>query len=114
MFRSLGRCQLALLAGLIEELAAAASAGGLAAHLKSEPFDLEGVDIGTLEQSEGQARFGENTVRIGDNDPSWGKPDATVTIVEFGDFLCPYCKRRAAALRQLKEKVRRGQAARGV
>ena len=94
------------LAGLIEkELAAAASAGGLAAHLKSEPFDLEGVDIGTLEQKrEGQARFGESTVRIGDNDPSWGKPDATVTIVEFGDFLCPYCKRGAAALRQLKEK----------
>ena len=94
------------LASLIDkELAAAKSAGGLKALLKTEPFDVEGVDIGTLEQKrEGQARFGESTVRIGDNDPSWGQSDATVTIVEFGDFLCPYCKRGAAALRQLKEK----------
>ena len=94
------------LAGLIDkELAAVKDAGGLKALLKTEPFDLEGIDVGTLEQKrEGQARFGESTVRISDNDPSWGKSDAAVTIVEFGDFLCPYCKRGAAALRQLKEK----------
>ncbi len=101
-----GTTPAAALATLIDqELKAGQEAGGLKALLKTEPFDLEGVDTGTLEQKkEGEARFGENKVRITDNDPSWGKPDAKVTIVEFGDFLCPYCKRGAAALRQLKTK----------
>jgi protein-disulfide isomerase len=94
------------LAALVEaELGRAEKAGGLDALLAQPPFDLEGVDIGTLAvKKEGEARFGKNEVRISDADPSWGNADAAVTIVEFGDFLCPYCARGAEALSQIKEK----------
>jgi protein-disulfide isomerase len=35
--------------------------------------------------------------------PSFGAPDARVTIVEFSDFQCPYCAEAARTLRKLKE-----------
>ena len=36
--------------------------------------------------------------------PRWGAADAKVTIVEFSDFQCPYCKQGAEILKQIKNK----------
>lgn len=38
-----------------------------------------------------------------DNDPSFGKKNAKVTIIEFSDFQCPFCKRSRATLDQIKK-----------
>jgi protein-disulfide isomerase len=35
--------------------------------------------------------------------PSFGAPDARVTIVEFSDFQCPYCAEAARTLKKVKE-----------
>ncbi|EPG75362.1 thioredoxin-like domain protein [Leptospira fainei serovar Hurstbridge str. BUT 6] len=42
-------------------------------------------------------------VSTGDN-PSIGPKDAKITIVEFSDFECPYCKRSQDVTKQLREK----------
>ena len=44
------------------------------------------AEIGTTQES-----TGPTTVSI-DNDPVMGNIDAPVTIIEFGDFECPFCK----------------------
>lgn len=39
-----------------------------------------------------------------DDDPFWGPEDAPVTIIEFSEFLCPYCQRFALqTLPQIKQ-----------
>jgi protein-disulfide isomerase len=35
--------------------------------------------------------------------PSFGAPDARVTIVEFSDFQCPYCAEAARTMKKIKE-----------
>lgn len=47
---------------------------------------------------------GTMVVDFSDDDPSLGNPEATVTIVEFGDFQCPFCARLFhETLPQIKE-----------
>lgn len=43
-------------------------------------------------------------IPITSGDPAWGRNSAPVTIVEFGDFQCPFCSRVAITLNQLREK----------
>jgi protein-disulfide isomerase len=40
-------------------------------------------------------------VPVGDTDHVIGPPDASINIVEYGDFECPNCKQAAPALKQL-------------
>lgn len=46
-----------------------------------------------------------NAEGLADDDPSLGNPEAPVTVVEFSDFQCPFCRRLyIQTLPQLKEK----------
>lgn len=42
-------------------------------------------------------------VEVG-NAPTFGKPDAKVTVIEFSDFQCPFCARAADTVNELKKK----------
>jgi protein-disulfide isomerase len=41
-------------------------------------------------------------VPVTDRDPTWGSPDAPVTIVEWSDFECPFCAHVGETLAELK------------
>lgn len=36
------------------------------------------------------------------NDPTIGRADAPITVIEFSDFQCPYCERGQAVVKQLR------------
>ncbi len=44
----------------------------------------------------------EGSIPISPRDPSWGGRNAPVTLIEFGDFECPFCKKVDVTLAALK------------
>ena len=45
------------------------------------------------------------TPPVGDRDHTLGPPDAAVTLVEYGDYECPYCGRAFPIVQQLREEM---------
>jgi len=62
-----------------------------------------GGDITKEGASAGAADHSAASVPVTANDPSWGSPNAPVTIVEISDFQCPFCSRVGPTLKQVKD-----------
>jgi protein-disulfide isomerase len=50
-----------------------------------------------------------SSVPIHTDDPSWGSPDAAVTLVAFLDYECPYCSEAYGTLTELHQAYESGQ-----
>ena len=54
------------------------------------------------ESPPGSLPLPDGAVPVTAKDPTWGNPEAPVTIVVFSDFQCPFCARAGETLDQLK------------
>ena len=57
----------------------------------------------TSKQRESSARA-KNVRPVGKNDHLYGSPSAEITLIEYSDFECPYCKRFHPTAKQLVDK----------
>ncbi|MDY6770679.1 MAG: thioredoxin domain-containing protein [Candidatus Nanohaloarchaea archaeon] len=69
--------------------------GGSSGAVSAAPTDTEPTDTDTQPTQGNQRQDSAVTVSSisFDDDPTIGSPDAPVTIVYWGDFQCPFCKR---------------------
>ncbi len=56
----------------------------------------EGTAGGSIDHS-------ASPIPITKDDPSWGNPEAPVTVVEISDFECPFCSRVNPTMKQIKD-----------
>ncbi|NLD28605.1 MAG: Disulfide bond formation protein D precursor [bacterium ADurb.Bin270] len=89
---------LAVIIGLI-----AIRVWGSVSHGKSADSDVD-------QQAKYFSMQGKSSIDIDPNWPVWGNPDADVTIVEFSEYQCPFCKIAAFGVKpylyDFKDKVR--------
>ena len=81
-------------------------AGQIEAYLsQQERQNLQVALIDRLRESHGVTLFLEPMrLDVADDGPAKGPAEAPITIVEFSDFECPYCKRIVPTLEQVTEK----------
>lgn len=71
-------------------------------HAKFEAYQAALADLKKKAQVEILLREPAGLmVKVSDAGPTKGTPKAQVTIVEFSDFECPYCKQATSALKQI-------------
>ncbi len=70
-----------------------------------EPVDASGsvAELKAQREREVQSRQ-EELQKLAGSKPARGNPNAPVTVIEFSDFQCPYCKRGSATVEQLLQK----------
>jgi len=70
----------------------------------SENYDKVLADLQRMEEKNKPLPADKVAKMTAGDVPSYGPEDATVTVVEFSDFECPYCSLAATAVDQIKAK----------